>query len=117
MSTRMQIMMIIAVLFYFGILINLLRKNKLSLKYTLLWIFSGFLMFVVALFPRLLDWFALLVGIYEPTNALFAVISFCLIIILMSITAIVSKSNNQIKRLTQTIALLEKKVRDLEEKK
>lgn len=51
---------------------------------------------------------------YEPTNALFAFMFFCVIIILMSITAIVSKLNEKNKRLIQSVALLEKRVRELE---
>ena len=114
-SRTLQIVMLLAVAVYFILLYLLLKKRSLHLKYTLLWIFSGVLMLALAVFPRLLDWFAALIGIYEPTNALFSLIFFCVIIILMSLTAIVSKQNERTKRLAQTIALLEKRVRELEE--
>ena len=113
-SRTLQIVMLLAVAVYFVLLYLLLKKRSLHLKYTLLWIFSGVLMLVLAVFPRLLDWFAALIGIYEPTNALFSLIFFCVIIILMSLTAIVSKQNERIKRLAQAVALLEKRVRELE---
>ena len=71
-------------------------------------------MLALAVFPRILSWLAALVGIYDPTNALFAFMFFCGIIILMSITAIVSKLNEKSKRLIQSVALLEKRVRELE---
>ena len=71
-------------------------------------------MLLLALFPRILDWFAKLIGIYEPTNALFSLIFFCVIIILMSLTAIVSKLNEKNKQLAQSAALLEQRVRELE---
>lgn len=109
-----QIVMLLAVVLYFGLLFLLLRKRSLNLKYTLLWIFSGILMLILAIFPAVLDWFSALVGIYEPTNALFACVFFCVIIILMSLTAIVSKLNNRVKGLAQYIAVLEKRVRELE---
>lgn len=115
MSRTLQIAMLLAVAVYFFFLFHLLKKKRLNIKYTLLWIFSGVLMLILALFPRILDVFAKMIGIYEPTNALFAVIFFCIIIILMSLTAIVSKMSEQNKRLTQTIALIEKRLRDLEE--
>lgn len=72
-------------------------------------------MLILAIIPQILNMFANLVGIYEPTNALFAIIFFCIIIILMSLTAIVSKLNEKSKRLIQKIALLEERVRQLEE--
>ena len=114
-SIKLQAAMLIAVGLYFLIVLKLLRQKTLNLKYTLLWLASGVIMLILAVFPQILGWFAALVGIYEPTNALFAFMFFCVIIILMSITAIVSKLNEKSKRLIQSVALLEKRVRELEE--
>ena len=114
MSRTLQIAMILAIVGYFAVLLYLLKKKSLNLKYTLLWIFTGFFMLVLALFPQLLHLFAVAVGIYGDTNALFAAISFCIIMILMSLTAIVSKMNERIKQLSQYVALLEKRLRDME---
>ncbi len=114
-SIKLQITMLIAVGLYFLIVFGLLKKKTLNLKYTLLWLASGIIMLALAVFPQTLAWFAALVGIYEPTNALFAFMFFCVIIILMSITAIVSKLNEKSKRLIQSVALLEKRVRELED--
>lgn len=116
-STTLRIAMLIAVAVYFWLVVHLLKKKSLNLKYTLLWLLSGLIMLLLAVFPQLLNGFATLLGIYEPTNALFAVIFFCIIIILMSITAIVSKLNDKSKRLIQSLALLERRVRMLEERK
>ena len=113
-SEKLQIVILIAVLIYFVVIYHLLKKRSLSLKYTLLWIFSGLLLLIVAIFPQLLVWFTDAVGIQLPTNALFAIISFCGIMIAISLTAIVSKQREKIKRLAQAIALLEKRVEELE---
>lgn len=113
-TTTLRVAMLIAIVIYYALLLHLLKKKSLNLKYTLLWIFSGFLMLMLAVFPQFLNWFTNLVGIYEPTNALFAIIFFCVIIILMSLTSIVSKMNEKIKRIIQTIALVEKRIRELE---
>ena len=115
-STTLRIAMLVAVAVYFYLVLRLLKKKSLNLKYTLLWLLSGIIMLILAVFPQILNGFAT-VGIYEPTNALFAVIFFCIIIILMSLTAIVSKLNEKSKRLIQSIALLEKRVRILENEK
>ena len=114
-SVKLQITMLVAVGLYFLIVFRLLKKKTLNLKYTLLWLASGIIMLALAVFPQLLGWFAAVVGIYEPTNALFAFMFFCVIILLMSITAIVSKLNEKSKRLIQSVALLEKRVRELED--
>lgn len=114
-SDKLQIAMLIAVGVYFLMLFQLLKRKTLNLKYTLLWLASGVIMLTLALFPQMLGWFASLVGIYDSTNALFAFMFFCVIIILMSITAIVSKLNEKSTKLVQSVTLLEKRVRELEE--
>ena len=114
-SHKLQIAMLIAVGLYFLVVFQLLKRKTLNLKYTLLWLASGVVMLVLAVFPQILGWLAALVGIYDPTNALFAYMFFCVIILLMSITAIVSKLNEKSKQLIQSVALLEKRVRELED--
>ncbi len=99
-ATRLRVLLLIAVCIYFIMVFCLLRRKTLNLKYTLLWLASGF---------------ASLVGIYDPMNALFSLIIFCILIILMSLTAIVSKLNRKTKTLIQALALLEKRVRDSED--
>ena len=106
----------VAVFVYFIVVFQLLKRKTLNLKYTLLWLMSGFIMLVLVMFPQLLQFFAQLVGIADPMNALFSVVLFCVIMILMALTAIVSKQNSRNKDLIQSVALLEKRVRDLEEK-
>lgn len=114
-SGKLQLVILLAVLVYYLVLFYMLKKKRLNLKYTLLWIFSGALMLLIAVFPQLLAWFAGMIGIQTPTNALFAVILFCLIMLLISLTSIASKQSEQIKRLTQSVALLEKRVRELDD--
>lgn len=104
-----------AVFVYFIMVFQLLKRKTLNLKYTLLWLASGFIMSLLVMFPQLLQFFAQLVGIIDPMNALFSVALFCIIMILMALTAIVSKQNNRNKDLVQSVALLEKRVRELEE--
>lgn len=116
-SRTLQIVMLLAVAAYFALLFLLLKKRSLHLKYTLLWIFSGVLMLLLALFPQILNCFASLIGIYAPTNALFALMFFCVIIVLMSLTAIVSRQTERIKNMAQQIAMQEKRIRDLENNK
>lgn len=116
-SRKLQIAMLIAVALYFLIVFRLLKRKSLNLKYTLLWLLSGGIMLVLAVFPQILNYLAALVGVYDPTNALFAFMFFCVIIILMSLTAIVSKLNEKSKQAIQALALMEKRVRDLEEDK
>lgn len=115
-ATKLRILLLIAVCIYFVIVFQLLKRKTLNLKYTLLWFASGFIMLLLVVFPQLLQLLARLVGISDPMNALFSVALFCVIIILMSLTAIVSKLNGKMRGIVQSVARLEKRVRDLEKK-
>jgi len=59
---------------------------------------------------------AKLLGIRTPSNAIFIVEALFSMLIILSLTSIVSLQMLRIRKLTQTQALLEKRVRDLEKK-
>ncbi|WP_195980086.1 DUF2304 family protein [Clostridium butyricum] len=114
MNKTLQISLIIGVLIYFYILFYLMKRKSLNLKYTLLWIFLGITMQIIAIFPNIMIQVTKIIGIADVTNGLFSIILFFILIILMSITSIVSKMNEKNKLLIQQCALLEMRVRYLE---
>lgn len=106
--------LIIAVLIYFVVILKFLKDKALSLKYTLLWIFSGLMMGIFVIFPELLSRIIKIFGIQSNMNGLYLFCIAFMMMILMSITSIVSKQNKKIRTLIQENALLEKRIRDLE---
>lgn len=113
MSNTLRYVMLIGVFFYFYCIFYFLKKKSLSLKYSLLWITTGIIMGVIALFPQIIYVFVELIGIQTPVNGLYAICIFMMMLILISLTSIVSKQTERIKNLTQYIAILEKDVREL----
>ena len=113
---RFQFFAIAAAVLFFVLLVWLLKRNRLSLKYCLLWLLSGIIMLVLAVFPGVLDWFSHVIGIYSSVNALFAVILFCGMMLMISFTVIVSREKQEIVKMVQRIALLENRIRELEKK-
>lgn len=112
----MRIAIFIAIAVYFVLLVILVKKKSLKLKYSLLWFFAGLVMLVLNIFPGILTWFSGLVGFTLPVNALYAFVFFCLIILQVELTAIVSKLSANMVKLTQNQALLEKRIEELEKK-
>lgn len=70
---------------------------------------------ILVIWPQLLLMIRRLVGIESNMNGLFVMAIGFIIMILMSITSIVSRQNEKIRKLTQVVAILEKRVRELEE--
>lgn len=116
MSGNLRIALLLAMVIYFVCIVILLKKEKLELKYTLLWIFGGVLMLILVVFPEIIFIFAKITGIVDEVNGLLAVAIFLLIIILISVTSIISKLHSDLRSITQKCAIYEKRIRDIEEK-
>ena len=116
MNEYLRVALLIGIAIYFICIFFLLKKNSLNLKYTLLWIFLGIVFLLVVIFPVILKAPMRMIGVVEWTNGLFALLLLILMIIDMSITAIVSKMNERMRKLVQKCAMYEERIRKLEEK-
>ena len=113
---RLTIVLIIVIVAYFTIILSLLKHKKLNMKYTLLWLFTGVAFLILVLRPEILVWFLRMIGIVGTMNGLFLVLIGFLIMLVLSLTSIASRQANRITKLIQTQGLLEKRVRELEDK-
>lgn len=116
MNTTLRLFLLIALAIYFICISYFLKKKKLELKYTLLWIFCGLAMMIVVLLPD--PFLALMrgMGIIDELNGLFSIVIFFLIIVLISMTAHITKLYHDFRKLVQRCALYEKRLREVEEK-
>lgn len=115
MSLKLQGIIAVVVVLAIIAITRLIKKNKLELRHALIWYLVGILILVFDLFPGLLSWSTHLLGIETPVNMLFFLgLCFALIIIFI-LTMWISRTTERIKKLTQELALLEKKVKDMDE--
>ena len=112
----LRITLIIAVVCYFIIILYFLKQKALNLKYTLLWIVAGLVMGILVIVPELLVFIIHVFGIQDNMNGLFIFAIGFIIMILLSLTSIPSRQNRKIRTLTQEMSILDKKVRELEER-
>ena len=116
MSTTIRIFALVLITFYFVIIFGLLKKKRFALKYSLLWFLAVILMLIVVIWPDVLEWGADLFGIEVASNGLFAICILLEIMIMISITSVISDFANRMTRMVQNMALMEKRIRILEEK-
>ena len=116
MTSLFRVILLTGVLLYLLLIVILMRKGRMSLKYSLLWFFSGVVLLICAMFPQVIRFFTRLIGVYSDVNAVFFVGVCFLLLIILSLTSIVSGQSERIRILVQTQAMLEKRVRQLEEK-
>lgn len=112
----LRVSLIIAVACYFIVILYFLKQKALNLKYTLLWLVAGLVMGILVVVPELLVSIIRIFGIQDNMNGLFIFTIGFTIMILLSLTSIVSRQNQKIRTLTQELAILDKRVRELEKK-
>jgi hypothetical protein len=111
----LQLVFIVGIICFLAMIGFFLRKKTLSLKYTLLWLLSALVMLILSIFPDILFFVSGLLGFTLASNAVFALLLGFVIVILLSLTSIVSAQSENIKALVQANALLEKRLRELED--
>ncbi|MBR2465398.1 MAG: DUF2304 domain-containing protein [Clostridia bacterium] len=116
MDLKLQIFFIAFALVFLTVVLRYLVIKKFNLKYALVWLLTATVLLVLAIFPKLAIWAAGLIGIQLPVNAIFLFAILFAFIIILTLTAIVSHMNKRVYRITQMQAILEKRVRELEEK-
>ncbi len=116
MNVSLKIFFAVVDLIFLLYIFGLLKKGKLNLKYTLVWLFAAVVLLIVDIFPQIISFIMQIVGIATPVNMVFVFEAIFVLVILLSLTVIVSHMTDRIYKLTQTVAILEKRVRELEKK-
>jgi len=110
---KLQALLLIGSISSLGLLVNMIRKYKLELKYTLLWLFIMLVVLLLSVFPRIFSVISRMMGIEVPVNALFLLCITCLFMILFSLTVALSRTTMRVKQLSQQFGLLKFELEEL----
>ena len=116
-DSRLTLVAALAVLLVLGAIIELIRRHRLQERYALLWIVTGSVMLLLALWRGALHTFAELVGIAYPPSALFMVAGLFVFVVLLHYSTVLSRLSEQNKTLAQRLALLEERLREREDRR
>ena len=114
MNTILQIILICGSILFCIFILAVTQKKKLSYKYTLVWLILGFITLLIAIFPEVVKFISKVIHIEEPTNALFLIYIFLIIVIIFYISLAFSKQSEKVTTLIQENAMLMAKVEKLE---
>lgn len=99
---------------YFLLIFWLLKKKKLTVRYSIIWLISAGVLLIFAVFPYVVLVLTDILGMTVPVNTVYILIIAFMMLLLLSLSSIVSGFAEKIKRLAQENALLEERVRRLE---
>ena len=111
MSLKIQIIVAVVIVLALAGIANMVRKEALDLKFALSWLAVGVIVLILDIFPGIMNYLVSLLGIELPVNMMFFFGFCCTLLLVFTLTVKVSKQAEQLKRLTQTIALLEENIR------
>jgi len=95
---------ILAIAFMLWIL-DLIRRDRLLERYSIVWFLLGLAMLAGAAFPVLLELIARAMGVRDVTIALFSVVLLILLGLALNFSVIASRQSKQITRLAQQSAI------------
>ena len=116
MTAHFQFLLILGAVILLLIIFVLLKKGKMTVKYSLLWLGLAVVLVIFAICPYVVYVLRDLLDVEMPVNLVFMLMFCFVLVVLISLSIAVSQLAEKCKRLTQENALLDKRVRDLEKK-
>lgn len=116
MTAHFQFLMILGAVILLLIIFVLLKKGKMTVKYSLLWLGLAVVLVIFAICPYVVYVLRDLLDVEMPVNLVFMLMFCFVLVVLISLSIAVSQLAEKCKHLTQENALLEKRVRELEKK-
>ncbi len=110
MPDKIQIIAVAGSLCLFIFILELVRRRRLRVEYSILWLAAAIVVMVLSIFRSLLEGFAGLVGVFYAPAALFLVAIFFGIVLFIHFSIVMTRLANENTTLAQRIALLEAEV-------
>ena len=109
MNINLRIFLVIISILIFLLVSILVAKNKLLLKYALLWFITSVFLVVLSVFPGISNYFSDLFGFEKTSNFIFYSIIGFLTLIAISMSVSVTTLNKKMTNIVQNIAINNKK--------
>ncbi len=114
MVFRTRVFVVLLALGVLVAVISLVRAKKIKEEYALLWLLTAVVLVIIPLSIDLLDAIAFAIGVDYPPGLLFLIAFVGVLFILFQFSIGISKFSDQIKNIAQDLALLNKRVEELE---
>ncbi len=108
MSKTLVISLVLFSLIWIIIILRLVRNGKLSIKYSMIWLFMAIIIFIVGIFPGLMEFVSKFFGFLTISNLVIGIILTLLLILTLFLTMIVTNQKTQINNLIQEVSMLKK---------
>lgn len=101
-----QIISLLGASLFLAFIFRLIVKGRLREEYSILWIACTLILILFSIWRKGLEQISLALGVFYPPSLIFLGAIFAILIFLVHLSVVVSRLQNQIKVLSQEVALL-----------
>ncbi|HYH54682.1 MAG TPA: DUF2304 domain-containing protein [Solirubrobacterales bacterium] len=105
LTSQTRIVAAVIAVFFMLLILDLIRRDRLQERYSVIWFVAGAGMLAGAAFPGLLELVADLMGVRDTNVALFSIVLLLLLGLALNFSVIMSRQAAQITRLAQERAI------------
>jgi hypothetical protein len=113
---RVTIAASIAAILLLAVIFELIRSRRLQERYALLWLLTGTVALVLAVWRQGLGKLSEVLGVSYPPSMLFLATGVFVIVLLLHYSTVISRLSDQNRILAQRLALLEGRVAETDER-
>lgn len=105
MTAVLRVEMLLLALLFIAIVFYTVNTKRLQMRYSLIWLLLSFALVLAAVFPQLVIGATALAGIETPSNFIYLLGIFFLLILCFSLTVNLSRQADRAKRMVQWISI------------
>jgi hypothetical protein len=105
MSVMLRVCLIAASVLTMILMMQKIRRSKVQIEDALFWVFFSFILILFSVFPKVAYLLSDLVGTEAPSNCIFLLVIFLLLVKVFSLSVRISQLETKLKELVQKIAI------------
>ena len=108
MSKSLVIFLVIFSIIWFIVILKMVRDSKISIRYSMIWLFMSLVIFLVGITPNFMKFLAHATGFTATSSLVIGIILTLLLVVTLFLTIVVTNQKSQINNLIQEVSMLKK---------
>ena len=97
MPLTIRVMLVFVSIITFIFIISKIRQSKLKMEYSIIWIIGSFMIIIMSVCYKCIEWISSKIGFISPANFVFLMVCFFLILTVFDLSLKISNLKEKIK--------------------
>jgi Uncharacterized conserved protein (DUF2304). len=113
-ANELRFVILMVAIVILAIILQLLRRGRIPVKFTLLWLIADGILFLLAIFPFVLNIFTGIIGFQTTSNLVIGIFIVILLLVTIALTVIVAGQATKTQLLIQELSMLKQQYKESE---